>query len=101
MTERRVYSESFKREAVRLSQERGEHSVAWELGISEVLLSQWKTAFSAAPEKPFLGCSNSHSAEIALLERENALLREEIAILRKAVGIFNNESSDANENISC
>lgn len=93
MTEtRRVYTEEFKRDAVRMAQERGNlRATAHDLGISETVLSRWKSALNQSAENPFPGNGNPKDPELARLERENARLREENAILKKAVGIFSVE----------
>ena len=86
---RRVYTEEFKRDAVRMAQERGNlRATAADLGISETVLSRWKSALTQSAENPFPGSGNPKDPELARLERENARLREENAILKKAVGIF-------------
>lgn len=96
-TDRRQFSEEFKREAVRLAQERGNLArVARELGISDTVLQRWKKALEQTPANPFPGQGNAQDAEAAALRRENARLREENEILKKAseatfggrVGIF-------------
>ena len=90
MTEtRRVYTEEFKRDAVRMAQERGNlRATAIDLGLSETVLSRWKSALMQSAENPFPGSGNPKDPEMARLERENARLREEVAVLKKAVGIF-------------
>jgi transposase len=89
MQQRRVFTEEFKREAVRLAKERGNTSaVARDLGIHESLLSKWKHKMEAVPERPFPGHGHPQDAELATLKRENARLKEEVEILKKAVGIF-------------
>jgi transposase len=89
MQPRRVFTEEFKRDAVRLAKERGNTAeVARDLGIHEGLLSRWKKRLEAAPERPFPGKGNPLDADLALLKRENARLKEENEILKKAVGIF-------------
>jgi transposase len=89
MAERKTYSEEFKREAVRLCEERGNISgVARDLGIDHSDLRKWKRQLASGSERPFPGKGNPKEIEVALLERENARLREEVEILKKAVGIF-------------
>lgn len=93
-SERRVFTDEFKREAVRLAIERGNVSeTARQLGLNESILSRWKrqlvqtnAAELALPVFPGLG--NARDAEVARLKRENARLHEENEILKKAVGIF-------------
>ena len=90
MTEtRRVYTEEFKHDAVRLAQERGNlRATAADLGISETVLSRWKSALTQSAANPFPSNGNPKDPDLARLERENARLREENAILNAAVGIF-------------
>jgi transposase len=93
MVERRVYTEEFKREAVRLAQERGNRAgTARELGVSDTVLSRWTKRLGEAneDEAAFPGQGNPRDAELARLKRENARLEEENLILKKAVGIFTN-----------
>ena len=87
-TERRVFTEEFKRDAVRLLRERGVTQVARDLGIHESVLTRWRRKLEAAPERPFPGHGNPQDPELALLRRENARLKEDNEILKKAVGIF-------------
>jgi transposase len=88
---RRVFTEEFKREALRLAQENGNVcATARNLGIDEGLLHRWKRRLATVPanERPFPGNGNASGADMARLERENARLKEENEILKKAVGIF-------------
>ena len=87
-TERRVFAEEFKRDAVRLIRERGVTQVARDLGIHESVLTRWRKRLEAAPERPFPGHGNPQDPELAQLRRENARLKEDNEILKKAVGIF-------------
>jgi transposase len=88
-TERRQFTDEFKREAVRLAKERGDLTqVARELGLHEAVLTRWKKALRETPGNPFPGNGNPQGLELTRLERENARLREEVEILKKAVGIF-------------
>ena len=90
--ERRVFTEEFKRDAVKLAKERGSISqVARDLVVHESVLSRWKRQLEASPERPFPGQGNPQDPELAQMKRENARLREENEILlisKKAVGIF-------------
>jgi transposase len=89
MAERKSYPEAFKREAVRLAEERGSISaVAADLGIDHSMLRRWKYRLSSNGDRPFPGQGNPTDPELASLQRENARLREEVEILKKAVGIF-------------
>ena len=89
MPARKVYTEAFKREALRLAQERGNFAAtARDLGISDNTLQGWKSQIEKTPENPFPGNGNPRDAQMAQLQRENARLKEEVEILKKAVGIF-------------
>lgn len=88
-SERRVFTDEFKRDAVRLTNERGNISqVARDLGIHESVLTRWRRRLETTPERPFPGQGNPQDPEVAQLRRENARLREDNEILKKAVGIF-------------
>jgi transposase len=81
-TERRVFTEEFKRDAVRLAKERGNVSqVARDLGLHESVLTRWRKRLEAAPERTFPGQGNPQDPEVARLRRENARLQEENEIL--------------------
>ena len=89
MSERKTYTDEFKREAVRLCEERGNISaVARDLGIDHGMLRNWKRRLVSDSAKPFPGNGNPRNAEMAELKRELARLQEDNAILKKAVGIF-------------
>jgi transposase len=91
VTERRSFSEEFKREAVRLANERGNvQQTARELGIQSTVLHRWKRRLTTVPENEvsFPGRGNTKDPELARLQRENSGLKEEVEILKKAVGIF-------------
>ena len=89
MSERRVFTEEFKRDAVRLAKERGNTSeVARDLAVHESVLSRWKKQLQIAPARPFPGQGNPQDLELAQVKRELARLKEENEILKKAVGIF-------------
>jgi transposase len=89
MATRREYTAEFKREAVRLAEERGNKSdVARELGIHLSMLRRWKKELQHEGEHAFPGNGNPHDAELARLRRELKRAQEENAILKKAVGIF-------------
>ena len=88
-TNRRVFTPEFKRDAVRLAQERGNLSAtARDLGLHPSMLQQWKQTLSSSSENPFPGQGNPTDPEMARLKRENTRLQEEVEILKKAVGIF-------------
>lgn len=94
MRTRRVFTDEFKRDAVRLAEERGNVSaVARDLGIEQHMLQRWKQRLSLNPDRPFPGRGNPQDVELAKLKRENARLKEDNEILKKAVGIFTNRPS--------
>lgn len=85
----KTYTEEFKREAVRLANERGNIAqTARELGVSDTSILYWKKQLEETPARPFPGQGNPRDAELAQLQRENTRLKEENEILKKAVGIF-------------
>ncbi len=87
--ERRVFTEEFKRDAVRLAKERGNASqAARDLGVHESVLGRWKRQLEKGVENPFPGQGNAPDSELAQMKREMARLKEENEILKKAVGIF-------------
>ena len=89
MTVRKSFTEEFKREAIRLAQERGNLSAtARDLGISDNTLQNWKKQLEQTPENAFPGNGNPRDTETAQLQRELRRLKEENEILKKAVGIF-------------
>ena len=89
MAERRVFTDEFKREAVRLAVERGNvTAVARDLGIDKQALNRWKHRISVDVDRPFPGHGNPQNQELVKLQREVARLREDNEILKKAVGIF-------------
>lgn len=86
---RRSFSPDFKREAVRLADERGNLSAtARELDLSLSLLRRWRDQLRAHAERAFPGHGNPRDGDLARLQRENARLKEENQILKKAVGII-------------
>lgn len=87
MATRREYTAEFKREAVRLAEERGNRSaVARELGIHLSVLRRWIKEFKEHGQQAFPGKGNPHDEELARLRRELKRVEEENAILKKAVG---------------
>ena len=88
---RRVFSDEFKRDAVRLAKERGNiEQTARDLGIHANLIHGWKRrlATMAERETAFPGHGKAKDPELVRLQREYARLKEENEILKKAVGIF-------------
>lgn len=89
--ERKVYSEAFKREAVRKCELRGERSVgevASELGVGPKHIYNWRRTYAdvvvAAREEK----GETLEEEVKRLRKENRELREEHTILKKATAFF-------------
>ncbi len=88
-TQRKLFTEAFKRDAVRLAKERGNlAATARERGIRDNTLQGWKLQLDREPDPPFPGNGNPRDPELARLQKENVRLKEEGEILKKAVGIF-------------
>ena len=88
MSDRRVYTEEYKREAVRLAKDSGNLSgTARSLGVNPTVLQRWKKAVHDDKPHAFPGQGNPADPELARLQRENTRLQEEVDILKKAVGI--------------
>jgi transposase len=89
MSERKTYTNEFKRDAVRLAEaSKNICGVARDLGIDHSLLRRWKRQLSSGADNPFPGQGNPSDPELAKALREVARLKEENEILKKAVGIF-------------
>lgn len=93
---RRQYDGDFKREAVRLSYERGRTvaSVARDLGICENSLWRWRKQLSDKGDEAFPGTGHQTASEEELrrLRRQLADVTEERDILKKALGVFSRRS---------
>lgn len=89
---RNRYDEAFKREAVRLVEEKGlsAFSVERDLGIANGLIARWRKALSEDSDHPFPGTGRQKpdESELRRLKRENEILRQERDILKKALAIF-------------
>lgn len=90
MQQRKVYPESFKRDAVRRVMARGSRTVseiAKELGVSQSMLHRWREQFEAelsgAPQ-----VSQSEREEVERLRRELRDLQAENSLLKKAAALF-------------
>lgn len=83
------YSEEFKKEAIRLSDEIGSKKAAAQLGIPYFTLADWRNHSKHKPKAP-----EPEMSEVELkirnreLERENAELRQANEILKDALGFF-------------
>lgn len=92
---RRSYTAEFKREAVRLVQERGMTytQVGRDLGVGKSLIRDWCIkAASSTGEESDTGSGSAVEAELRRLRKENAILREEREILKKAAAFFAKET---------
>ena len=89
---RRVYSEEFKLDAIRLivEEKRGVAEVARTLGVNEGLLHRWKQAWQrhASTAFPGRGRQLGVEGEVAQLRRDLARARQERDILKKALAYF-------------
>lgn len=83
------YSEEFKKEAIRLSDEIGNKKAAAQLGIPYFTLADWR---NHSKHKPKDSGPELSEAELKIryreLERENAELRQANEILKDALGFF-------------
>ncbi len=83
------YSEEFKKEAIRLSDEIGNKKAAAQLGIPYYTLADWR---NHSKHKPKVLAPDLSEAELKHryreLERENAELRQANEILKDALGFF-------------
>jgi len=94
---RRIHTEEFKREAVRLLENRGERAVAdvaASLGVAENLLHAWKRKLGSAAEQVRRERGGeTPEDELKRLRRENAQLRQERDVLKKSVAVFARDRS--------
>ncbi len=89
------YTEEFRKEAVKRSEEPGvtQAQVAKELGISAQQISNWKRQFTRLSDKQFntvdgVDYSKKESEELRRLKRENKRLKEEMEFLKKVSAYF-------------
>ena|SRR5690349_8639098 len=92
---RRKFDAEFKREAVRLWEERRAAGVpigrvAKDLGLRANQLREWAEQVAGAPAAEGLG--EAPAAELRRLRRENARLRREVEFAKKAAAFFAKES---------
>jgi transposase len=88
-TDRRSYTEEFKREAVRLMESSGKPvaQLARELGINDNNLYRWRGVYGSQPQANLNGSVSEMEAELKRLRREVEVLRQERDILKKAMSI--------------
>lgn len=86
--ERRIFTDDFKREAVRLTQTSGRTTaqVADDLGIGLSTLTRWRRNLREADL--LSGPHDDMGKEISRLRKENDLLRQERDLLKKATTFF-------------
>ena len=89
MAQKKIYSEEFKRDAIRLQETRGKSigTIEKELGLSHNLLRQWKIRYQVNDETDELGRSEIEQlkAELRQAKRELEIARQERDILKKTV----------------
>jgi transposase len=94
---RKKHAEEFKREAVRLMENRGERTVAdiaASLGVAENLLHAWKRKLGSAAEQVRRERGGeTPEDELKRLRREVTQLRQERDILKKSVAVFARDRS--------
>ncbi len=88
-TDRKSYTEEFKREAVRLMESRGKSvtQLGRDLGINDNNLYRWRSLYGSRSEDRASGSVGEMEAELKRLRRENEVLRQERDILKKAMSI--------------
>ena len=91
--ERRIFSEEFKRESVRLVETSGLtiKQVAEDLGIGLSTLTRWLRIYR--DQELLSGPHDDVDKELARLRKENDLLRAERDLLKKAAAFFAKETS--------
>lgn len=92
-SERRHFTEEFRREAVRLTQTSGRtvDQVADDLGLGRSTLNRWRKKLLEA--ELLAGPHADPSKELARLRKENELLRQERDLLKKATVFFAKEGN--------
>ena len=93
MAKRRLYTDEFKREAVKLVTEQGytQAEAARSLGIHANLLRNWRKKFAAELEGTQT-MSETEQQELQRLREEVRRLRMERDILKKATAFFASEN---------
>jgi transposase len=88
-TDRRSYTEAFKREAVRLMEtsDKPIAEIARDLGINDNNLYRWRGLYGNPPQANTNGSVSEMEAELKRLRREVEVLRQERDILKKAMSI--------------
>ena len=95
MAQKKMYSEEFKRDAIRLQETSGKSIgvIEKELGLSHNLLRQWKQRYQVNDETDELERSEIEQlkAELRQGKRELEIARQERDILKKTVRIFSKD----------
>lgn len=95
MSERKQYSDEFKREAIRLQESSGKTvaEVERELGLSHNLLRQWKKRFKINKESNSLELNEVEQLKLELrqIKRELEIVQQERDILKKTISIFSQD----------
>ena len=94
-TTRRQFTDAFKFEAVRLTQESGRPvaQVARELGISDTVLYRWRSEQQQVESQGRTRQAvRAEQDELARLRRENETLKKERDFLKRAAAFFARES---------
>lgn len=88
-TDRRNYTEEFKREAVRLMESSGKPvaQIARDLGINDNNLYRWRGVYGHQNPLAVNGSQTEIETELKRLRREVEVLRQERDILKKAMSI--------------
>lgn len=93
---KRVFTDEFKREAVRLATKPGisKAKAARDLGIHPNVLKAWLQKFKTGKwdDKPGAELKSEQQKELERLRRENASLKTDLEILKKAAMYFAKES---------
>ena len=95
MSQKKQYSDEFKREAIRLQEISGKSTAAVEreLSLSHNLLLQWKKRFQVNAETNNLELSEVEQLKLELrqVRRELEIVQQERDILKKTVSIFSKD----------
>jgi transposase len=92
MAKRKMHTEQFKRDAVRIFEHRGTRTVtavAESLGVRENQLYAWQKKYGAAVKTNQRG--ETLEVEVQRLERELAQVRRERDVLKKSIAVFVND----------
>lgn len=83
---RKIYTEEFKQEAIKLAAKQGIPKAATELGVYESQLYDWRAKF--AKKASTSQREADLAAEVAKLQRQLSEQAEDLAILKKAATYF-------------